>query len=103
MNELDNRIGDIVTELSAYEVLISCGIPLLVISEMVFNESDALPTDKALRVSDELYILSSILATVANQYESTLKKIIVSLPEDIAGIAVKNPLYRRPNQKDHPF
>jgi hypothetical protein len=94
----NKQIGDIATRVSAYEILVSVGVPLLVASEELFNKSELVPTEYAIRLSSELYTLSSVLASFAAQDERYLKTRMVDLPQDIGGIRIKNPLFEEESE-----
>lgn len=98
MNDNHVRLGDRREALSAYEVLASFGIAALVNSETLFNDAEEVDPDFALRLSADLYILSSVVASFATQHEHWLKTHVVSLPQDVGAIRVKNPLFdKQPN------
>lgn len=93
MNARHERLGEIVAEVSAYEVLVGCGVPILMASEDLCNDCEDIGREYALSLSHQLYVISSVLAAVCAQYERTLKTIVVHLPEDIGAVRIKNPLY----------
>ena|SRR5689334_23058930 len=99
MNERQPKVGDMVRSIPAYRLLASVGIGILLDSETLFDLSEGLPHRRSLEMSQELYLLSSVLAALCTQHEHTLKGLTVDLPEEIGAVIVENPLYE-PETKD---
>ena len=93
MNVKEDRVGSRPRSIPANRLLASVGIPLLLHSETLFNLSDGITPREALEISDDLYLLSAVLAALCTQFDHKLAAFSVELPEEIGALTVTNPLY----------
>lgn len=103
MKSEEREPGTIASELDLYSVLVGIGIPLALHSETIFNISDKPDPKTLLDISEQFYLLSTVVANICTVNEVAFRKIVVSLGEDIRAVVVRNPLYNNSDGNDHPF
>jgi hypothetical protein len=89
----------LLSQLSVEDALHGVGLELLLKAEELMYATGTLSEEECYEVGSDIYLLSTVLASVLIENGKALKQLGVQLPADVGAVRIKNPYYARSSER----